>query len=68
MTIVDSHVHLDDSRFDADRDATIERALAAGVDCMMAIGTGNGPPDLETAIRFGATLVRIGSALFGPRA
>ena len=29
----------------------IERALAAGVERMMAIGTGDGPPDLEAAIR-----------------
>ena len=50
MKIVDSHVHLDDSKFDADREETIERALAAGVERMMAIGTGN-PPDLEVAVR-----------------
>ena len=29
----------------------IERALAAGVTRMVAIGTGNGPPDLECAVR-----------------
>ena len=29
----------------------IERALAAGVERMLAIGTGNGPPDLEAGIR-----------------
>ena len=51
MRLVDSHVHLDDSKFDADREAAIDRALAAGVEHMMAIGTGGGPPDLETAIR-----------------
>ena len=51
MRLVDSHVHLDDRKFDADREAVIERALAAGVERMMAIGTGSGPPDLETAIR-----------------
>jgi TatD DNase family protein len=51
VRLVDSHVHLDDPKFDADREAVIERALAAGVECMMAIGTGTGPPDLETAIR-----------------
>ena len=50
MKLVDSHVHLDDEKFDADRDATIERARAAGVECMMAIGTGD-PPDLEVAVR-----------------
>jgi TatD DNase family protein len=51
VRLVDSHVHLDDSKFDPDREAVIERALAAGVAQMMAIGTGHGPPDLETAIR-----------------
>jgi TatD DNase family protein len=51
VTLVDSHCHLDDSKFDQDRELTIQRALAAGVDRLLAIGTGNGPPDLETAIR-----------------
>ena len=51
MNLVDSHCHLDDEKFDADRDATIERARAAGVDCMLAIGTGDGPADLEAALR-----------------
>jgi TatD DNase family protein len=51
VKLVDSHCHLDDEQFDADREETIERARAAGVEAMMAIGTGNGPPDLEAAIR-----------------
>jgi TatD DNase family protein len=49
--LADSHCHLDHEQFDADRDAVIERALEAGVGCMVAIGTGDGPPDLETGIR-----------------
>jgi len=49
--IIDSHCHLDSEEFNEDRDAVIERALAAGVEHMMAIGTGNGPPDLEAGVR-----------------
>lgn len=49
--LVDSHCHLDDSKFDEDREQVIERARAAGVARMLAIGTGNGPPDLEVAVR-----------------
>lgn len=51
MSLTDSHCHLDGPQFDADREETIQRALDAGVDCLMAIGTGNGPPDLEAGLR-----------------
>jgi TatD DNase family protein len=51
VTLIDSHCHLDSPEFDADRDEVVERALEAGVDHMLAIGTGNGPPDLEAGIR-----------------
>lgn len=51
MELVDSHCHLDDSQFDADREAVFARARAAGVKYMLSIGTGNGPPDLEAALR-----------------
>ncbi len=49
--MIDSHCHLDSADFDPDRDAVIDRALAAGVEHMLAIGTGTGPPDLEAGIR-----------------
>ena len=51
LRLVDSHCHLDDQQFAADREAVIERARRAGVRCIMAIGTGDGPPDLEAGIR-----------------
>ncbi len=51
MKIIDSHCHLDNEQFDGDREAVIERALAAGVEHMLAIGSGDGPPDLEAGIR-----------------
>ena len=49
--LVDSHCHLDGAVFDADREEVIARARQAGVSYMLAIGTGDGPPDLEAAIR-----------------
>ena len=51
MKLVDSHCHLDSSDVDADREAVIQRALDAGVERMVAIGTGDGPPDLAAGIR-----------------
>ena len=49
--LVDSHCHLDGAVFDADREEVIAQARQAGVSYMLAIGTGDGPPDLEAAIR-----------------
>ena len=51
MSLIDSHCHLDSTEFDADRDQVIQRALDAGLQHMVAIGTGTGPPDLEAGIR-----------------
>ncbi|MGH9582364.1 MAG: TatD family hydrolase [Bryobacteraceae bacterium] len=55
MKLADSHCHLDDSQFDADREQAIERARAAGIEYMLAIGTGSGPPDLEAGVRLAET-------------
>jgi TatD DNase family protein len=51
VSLIDSHCHLDSSEFDSDRDEVIQRALDAGVEYMLAIGTGQGPPDLEAGVR-----------------
>ena len=51
MRLIDSHTHLDDAQFNEDRAAVIERARAAGLERILAIGTGGGPPDLEAGLR-----------------
>jgi len=48
---VDSHCHLDDSDFDADRDAVIERARGAGLKYLLTIGGAAGPDRLGEAVR-----------------
>jgi TatD DNase family protein len=40
--VIDSHLHLDASVFDADREDCIKRALAAGVTTLISIGAGYG--------------------------
>lgn len=51
MPLVDSHTHLDAKQFGDDREDVIRRAVDAGVTRMLTIGTGEGPPDLEAALR-----------------
>ena len=51
MSLVDSHCHPDDAQFNGDRDDMLRRALDAGVTTILAVGTGEGPPDLEPALR-----------------
>ncbi len=49
--MIDSHCHLDGPRFARDRGEVLARAAEAGVELMVAIGTGDGPPDLEAGLR-----------------
>ena len=52
MEIVDSHAHLEFPQFDEDRAAMLERARAAGIELLLAIGSGTGPEKLNAAIPF----------------
>ena len=52
MEIVDSHAHLEFAQFDEDRNAMLERARAAGVRMLLAIGSGTGTDRLDAAIPF----------------
>jgi TatD DNase family protein len=51
MTFTDSHCHLDHEKFAEDLDAVLTRATEAGVTRILCIGTGDGPPELDCAIR-----------------
>jgi TatD DNase family protein len=48
---IDSHAHLDGKRFDSDREQVLQRARAAGVETILAIGIGDGPGTLDCAIK-----------------
>jgi TatD DNase family protein len=48
---VDSHAHLDGKQFDSDREHVIARAREAGVVAMVAIGNGDGPPQLDAGVQ-----------------
>jgi len=52
MELIDSHAHIDFPQFAEDRDAVLERARAAGVTTLLAIGTGPGPEKLDAALPF----------------
>jgi TatD DNase family protein len=48
---VDSHAHLDGKQFDSDRETVIARAREAGINTIVAIGNGDGPPVLDAGVR-----------------
>ena len=47
---VDSHAHLEFPDFDGDREEVFERALASGVQSILAIGSGTGPHRLRAGL------------------
>jgi TatD DNase family protein len=49
--LIDSHAHLEMPHFDADREQVLERARAAAVEKILAIGSGTGPGSLDCAIQ-----------------
>jgi len=52
VELIDSHAHVDVDDFDADRDAMLERARAAGVRTVLAIGNGPEVEQLGAAVPF----------------
>src|SRR5262245_12575786 len=52
MDLIDSHAHIDFPQFAEDRDAMLQRAREAGVNALLAIGTGPGPEKLDAALPY----------------
>ena len=52
MDLIDSHAHIDFPQFAEDRDVMLHRARAAGMNTILAIGTGPGPEQLDAAIPY----------------
>jgi TatD DNase family protein len=52
MDLIDSHAHLEFPQFDADRPEVLKRAREAGIQTILAIGSGTGPARLDAAIPF----------------
>lgn len=48
--LIDSHAHLDDARFDGERDAVLQRAREAGIQKILTIGNGGGPDEMGCGI------------------
>jgi len=48
--LIDSHAHLDDPRFDPDRDAVLQRAWDAGIREILTIGNGSSPDQMGCGI------------------
>lgn len=48
--LVDSHAHLDNERYDADRGAMLLRAREAGVETILSVGIGDGPATMHLAL------------------
>lgn len=51
MHFIDSHCHLDHEKFAGDLDGVLKRAADTGISRILCIGTGDGPPELDRAIR-----------------
>src|SRR5271168_2501559 len=47
---IDSHAHLEGTRYDPDRDAVLVRAKQAGIEAYLAIGNGEGPDTANCGI------------------
>jgi TatD DNase family protein len=52
VELIDAHAHIDFPHFAEDREAMLDRARAAGMTTLLAIGTGPGPEKLDAALPY----------------
>lgn len=52
MELIDSHAHIDAPQFADDRETMLQRAREAGIQTLLAIGTGPGPEKLDAALPY----------------
>ena len=57
MELIDSHAHIDFPQFAEDREAMLQRAREAGVNTLLAIGTGPGPEKLDAALPYAESTI-----------
>lgn len=60
---IDSHAHLDSADFETDRRLVIQRAKAAGVSRILAIGSGTGPGTLDCAVQLAETFEELDASI-----
>jgi TatD DNase family protein len=62
MRLFDTHCHLDDDDFDADRDGVVSRATQAGVETILAVGTtaDSSAAVVALAARYDSVLAAVG--------
>lgn len=48
--LIDSHAHLDSDRYSGELPEILHRAAAAGIGAILAIGIGEGPPEMHQAL------------------
>lgn len=62
-TFIDTHAHLTFPAFDDDRDEVVRRAHAAGVDCVITVGSGQGITGNDAAVELASRESRIFAAV-----
>ena len=61
MRLIDTHCHLDQEEFDADREQVVQAARDAGIEAIVTVGTT--AESSATSVRLAATFDRLSAAV-----